>query len=396
MTAIMVFAQFITDYPTGSLGDKIGQKSVLLLAFLFQILSFMLLIIPSPVSIEPVIYLFIGLTLGFGNAFSSGAVESWVDNNYSALVGPHVDSDRKIYGLSTSRADSFTIIPSIFAFMIGGIFSSLLSRVFVFELRIISLFILIILIWLFMNDSPEFLQSTLESKQQSYLAFISKGISFLFSSKYMFFVLVGIATFDLLFVIFGNILLFPLFFRYTKSDFTISAMRSFIWIAIMPFEIKIASFSKKFSKEDFLKISFIYVTIFLSSWMLVINLIPESTGFNLIGVLAVMGISILINGTLLQLTVILRRRLLFDLIPSEIRNSVYSLIPTITALFGIPVLTIFGYLVDSFGLTVALFGVLLIELVSTFLIYTGFKGGDRVRSYRSNLPIDPVSQEITI
>ena len=167
ITAIMILTQFLTDYPTGSLGDKIGQKNVLLIALLFHLLAFILLTLSISTSLKLEVYLIIGIAFGLGNAFTSGTIESWLDNNYNSLVGPNYDVDRKIYGFSTSRVDSFTIIPSITAFMIGGLLSSLINRIVVFQMRILTILILMIIVFLFMNDSIKFIESSKSNKKLS-------------------------------------------------------------------------------------------------------------------------------------------------------------------------------------------------------------------------------------
>jgi hypothetical protein len=70
---------------------------------------------------------------------------------------------------------------------------------------------------------------------------------------------------------------------------------------------------------------------------------------------------------------ILTQRVLLDVIPNRIRNSMYSLSPTIATLFAIPQIAIFGWIVAipiiGFPLTLALCG--LISLGGVILIRNG-------------------------
>jgi hypothetical protein len=72
---------------------------------------------------------------------------------------------------------------------------------------------------------------------------------------------------------------------------------------------------------------------------------------------------------------ILTQRVLLDVIPNRIRNSMYSLSPTIATLFAIPQIAIFGWIVAipviGFPLTLALCG--LISLGGVLLIRNGLQ-----------------------
>ncbi|MFX0088057.1 MAG: hypothetical protein ACFFAU_20555, partial [Candidatus Hodarchaeota archaeon] len=59
----------------------------------------------------------------------------------------------------------------------------------------------------------------------------------------------------------------------------------------------------------------------------------------------------------------LSQRILLDLIPSKNRNAVYSLLPSIVSLLGIPILPLAGAAVEAYGLSV---GIALTLIVCTF------------------------------
>ena len=62
---------------------------------------------------------------------------------------------------------------------------------------------------------------------------------------------------------------------------------------------------------------------------------------------------------------ILRNRLNLDLVPDNIRNAIYSLLPTLTTLIGIPGALLGGYCINEFGfLTTILLTVILTTLVA--------------------------------
>ena len=71
-TSIMLITQLIFDYPSGSLGDWIGQRWILAIAFICYSLQLFLLI--SEQSFTD--FVIISIISGFGNAQSSGAFET--------------------------------------------------------------------------------------------------------------------------------------------------------------------------------------------------------------------------------------------------------------------------------------------------------------------------------
>ena len=60
---------------------------------------------------------------------------------------------------------------------------------------------------------------------------------------------------------------------------------------------------------------------------------------------------------------ILRNRLNLDLVPDNIRNAIYSLLPTLTTLIGIPGALLGGYCINEFGFLTT---ILLTVIFTTF------------------------------
>ncbi|MHA2364795.1 MAG: hypothetical protein ACXAC7_12645, partial [Candidatus Hodarchaeales archaeon] len=83
---------------------------------------------------------------------------------------------------------------------------------------------------------------------------------------------------------------------------------------------------------------------------------------------------ILLNGiipTLGDLGDILRQRVMVDIVPSENRNAVYSLIPSIVAVLGIFLLPIAGILIESYGLRAGIAAAFMVGLIATIMITIG-------------------------
>ena len=92
-----------------------------------------------------------------------------------------------------------------------------------------------------------------------------------------------------------------------------------------------------------------------------------------------------------------------EFIPNEIRNSIYSLIPTLVAIMGIPLLPIVGLITEYFGLISGIFTTLLIALMSSLFILLSFRsvclrfaGGGVSALFAGQLPDDAKIGSMTL
>ena len=79
------------------------------------------------------------------------------------------------------------------------------------------------------------------------------------------------------------------------------------------------------------------------------------------------------NSFIVRIGHILRDRIIIDLVPSEVRNSIYSLIPTLISIFSIPLLQIAGLLIDQSGLTAGITFVFGICITGSCILYISLK-----------------------
>ena len=102
--------------------------------------------------------------------------------------------------------------------------------------------------------------------------------------------------------------------------------------------------------------------------MILISFIPPNDTFNAMGFILLIFILTITIGGLGALLVTLRQRILAIKVPSEYRNSIYSLFPTITMLFQIPMLIITGTIIEAGGLLAGLVVILAIGIVGSVLL----------------------------
>jgi hypothetical protein len=149
----------------------------------------------------------------------------------------------------------------------------------------------------------------------------------------------------------------------------------------IPLGIVMANVSKRFSNEKYPIIQFLGLILYFPPFILLLTVIPTTNSFNLLGlVLTALILTVSIN-CLLDIAGILQGRTLLDLIPSENRNSVYSLIPTLVSVIAIPILPIAGILIEDYGMVAGVIVPLFISLVGAFFVF--------VSHFSDNHGLDP-------
>ena len=109
---------------------------------------------------------------------------------------------------------------------------------------------------------------------------------------------------------------------------------------------------------------------------------------NELNVIALLGVIIILGGfgIVFQLIFIMSQRILIDLVPSEIRNSVYSLIPTLAALFGVPFMIIIGFTLDTINFSTGPLILLGLAIISTIFFMLYARETSRVTKTVQTLP----------
>jgi MFS family permease len=362
--------QLLFDYPSGSLGDWIGQRWVLSISFACYGIAFFLMTTAQTFTS----FMLIAFFNGFGNAQNSGAINTWLDNNYQKVI-EQTDPERKVYGFSRARVLTMTRIASAVAFMTGGLLATQISRQFVFGIQAIFALIIIIPIYILVTEEKTEDSLKIDSSNQgssnNYLSHLVGGIKFLVGSKAPFFFITGTALIFASFAIWGNLILLPLYFGYAGSDDIAATLRTFAFVVGVPISLYTAKISQQFKKDKVPLLTFLFVFLFYPGFILMTTLIPITNELNLAGcIITVIWLNALIP-TLFDLGQILRQRIMLDLVPSENRNAVYSLIPTIISSMGIFLLPISGVIIESYGITMGIVVAFSVAVVSAIFITLG-------------------------
>ncbi len=364
MISLMLIVQMFTDYPSGSLGDYIGQRWLLIFANIFYATAYVILSFANSI----VHLMIVAVFLGLANAQASGTLTAWIDNNYQQSIGKS-DPERKIYGFSLARITTLGRIFSAIGVMLGGILATLITREVVFSVQAFLYFGNCFLIFILLKDSKNLL---MKKKKNNYLAFINGGIKCLLTDRVILFFVLGFAISTTTWSIWVNLLQKPIYFGYTGIDSLASLLRSLILILGIPIGILTANITKRFSNQVYPYIVLIHNFLFFPSLFILLTFLPMPNSFNLVGFLCVLFIQLTLTSSLFYIGETLRQRVMLELIPSEHRNALYSLIPTIVALLGFPLIPITGLFIDIFEINAGIIVALIINFIGALCILYSF------------------------
>ncbi|MHA2297658.1 MAG: MFS transporter [Candidatus Hodarchaeales archaeon] len=366
LLALGYIIQAALDYPSGVLGDWIGQKWLMFTAYLSFGLSFYILTFADSLVTLLIAY----IIFAFALSQASGTFNSWVDNNYKIAV-KDTDPDRKVYKYFSGKWQMISDFIMALAFVLGGILATIYQREVVFALQAIGMVIISIAALIIMFDFPEVEKS--EKSVDNYFKLLFGGFKAVFMHKTMFFFVIGICFHTTLWTVWNEMILFPIYFGYTGSDGGAGLFRFIVRIAGIFMTGLAATYAAKLTTKWQPRLIVIHSILFFSSFILITSWFPI-TGFPNSGSLEptaiILTFFVLVGITILiKVTRILEQRIYLDLVPDQNRNAVYSLIPTLVLLVSVPTVIISGQLLEDYGLTSTLVFLLLLGLVSTVFFF---------------------------
>lgn len=358
--AVMAATMMLFDYPSGSLGDYIGQRWVLGIAYILTAFNFYLFSIANSMYD----FIIVAALFGISDAQFSGALQSWLDNNYKKIK-EDTDNERKNYGYTMTRLrgiDQFLFAISI---IIGGFLATTRSREFVFQLQIFLMFIMLIVVLFTLKDieESEITITKQEENENNYLDFLKGGLKFVLSSKVITLFILGYAIITTAWILWGSLILFPIYFGYSGSDSMAGILRSVIFFITVVLQLYTAKLTKKFEKHHLPIFLILQIVLLFGGITVLLHFLPLADNFSLIGFIFLILIMILSVATTMHFIDALFGRIMLDLVPSENRNAIYSLLPTLSNLFAIPLLPITGAFIEGSGL---IYGVILTMSISIF------------------------------
>ena len=150
LVIVQMAVQTVFDYPTGVIGDWLGQRYIIATAFITYALAFFLVSLVT--STTPFLLLvFIYALMGFAGSQQSGAMGSWLDNNWRATMPE--DDERKEYGVFQGKLGMMFWFSTTLILIPGGILASIFGRPWVFQLQTIMCAIIAVLSLYFVQSS---------------------------------------------------------------------------------------------------------------------------------------------------------------------------------------------------------------------------------------------------
>jgi len=384
LVVVSLVTQIIFDYPTGALGDWIGQRYVIASALFCYSIAFWITSQVTPTTPFPV-FVTIYFLMGFGSAQESGAFQAWFDNNYKIAM-PH-DEDRKQYGVFWGRVGMIWQVSSTLVLIPGSWLALVYSRQWVFQLQAVFAMILALAALRLIRDLPGVRDDSEEKPSlREYGGILKEGIRFLGSSRFVTFIILGEVVMWSTGPVWWNILLFPLYFTYLLTDVAVSAFRTLVFLPEAVAQERSGVWSRGFEPEKWVpRFRILQFGGFVFYVLLVITTSifqPPSLSSPVIPVLdfpveslvptALIFLVFVFTSAVGGFAQILTQRVMIDVIPSRIRNSMYSLQPTLIMLASVPLIALTGWLVPMYGFPLTFSICSLVTLAGALLVRKAF------------------------
>ncbi len=402
LVVIQMAIQTVLDYPTGALGDWIGQRYVISSALLcyaaaFGLSSLIVKNTPAPLWIYIAIYALFGL----GSSQESGAFGAWFDNNYRVAM-PH-DKDRKQYGVFQGRLGMVWQVSGTLVLLPGSWLAYLYGETWVFSLQAVFSVFLSMAVFRLVRDLPGVRDEREERPALGeYMSLLKDGFRFLWSSRFVTLIMLGGVVMWSIGPVWWNLILFPLYFSFLVTQVAVSAFRTLVFLPQAVANERSGVLAKRFEPQKWIPrfrllqftgfifylilATIVYVfpgippgtdpatiefhTILIPFTNLPLIEVPVQTVIPVV-LLFLLFVSLNMFGAIAD---ILTQRVMLDVIPNRIRNSMYSLQPTLMMLVSMPLIAFFGWFIPFTGGFLLTFIICaFISLLAVVMIWAAFK-----------------------
>ena len=327
---------------------------------------------------------------GIAQSQISGAWGAWFDNNYRVAM-PN-DTDRKQYGVFWGRMGMISQIAATAALIPGSILATVFNRPFVFQIEAVGAVFFAILVMHYIHDFPEVEAEREERPSMSqYTTLLKEGVSYLWHTPFVKWLLVGSMVTTSTITVWGNLILFPLYFSYLITDVAVASYRTIAFIPGVAANERSGIWSQRFEPKKWIPrfrllqaCGFVFyialallmhffppvgdaaimATVYLPFTSIVLIELPIQHIVPIVLLFTIFTITMFFGG----FAEILTQREILDAIPNRNRNSLYSLQPTILLLLATPQIVIFGWLIPIIGFPVTLLCCAFISLAGVLII----------------------------
>ncbi|MDF1541377.1 MAG: hypothetical protein P1Q69_20935 [Candidatus Thorarchaeota archaeon] len=304
------------------------------------------------------------------------------------------DEDRKQYGVFQGRLGMLVTACATIAIIPGSILAALFGRPWVFQIEAIICFFAAVVVLKYVQDFEEVKEGReARPSMRAYIGILKSGVSFLTTDRLVKWLIVGGMLLLSTMIVWSNFIIFPLFYAYMLTDVAVASFRTLLRLPSIATEERSGVWSQKYEPRKWIPrfrllqtCGFVFYLIFAA----LVFLFPPLIGGTIVElyfpgtdiiVLAFpiesmvpvlfMFVIFVVSGLIYSFASIPTQRVLLDVIPNEIRNSVYSLIPTIAMLFAIPQILIVGPTIQYVGFIPALVFLAIIAGIGAWMIGKG-------------------------
>ncbi|MFW9931358.1 MAG: MFS transporter, partial [Candidatus Thorarchaeota archaeon] len=231
----------LLDYVSGTIGDQIGYKRVLLGAYISKLIAIPFLLFGTTFAW----YALFMVLLAIGDSQESGALEAWFDNYYRPRAEIE-DPERKIYTQFIARATPFYNLMTISGFVVGGFIATEISRQTVFA---VFAFLLVFELVLIQKVIWEDVNRTSEQQSTGYLGRIRESLSIFVNSRTIFFYFLGIAAiWAANESVWHTFISIKIYLEYTGSDAGAGVLRSAVFASALLWQLLVIKFIDRFKR----------------------------------------------------------------------------------------------------------------------------------------------------
>lgn len=393
LVIVQMVIQTLFDYPTGVIGDWLGQRFILAAAFMTYAIAFYLVSLVTTASPFLLLVLIYAL-MGFAGSQQSGALGSWFDNNWRVTMPE--DDERKEYGVFQGKIGMLFWLTNTLILIPGGLLATIFGRPWVFQLQAIMCVIIAILCLKLvrnLSDTDELDQK--RPTMNEYFSLLREGVQYLFSSSYVKYLLLGSMLVNSCIAVWANLILFPLYYGYLLTDVAVASFRTIVMVPMVVYSERSGVWAKKYEPKKWItrfrllqSAGAVFFWIFAIIMIVfpvpppdaqMINYVLPGTDILILSVpidsilpVAIMILVFFAFGIFYQLANILTSRVFVDAIPNRVRNGVYSMFPTVVLIFSIPQIAFFGWLV-SISIPITLVCIGIISTLGCLMIRKGLK-----------------------
>ncbi|MFW9847735.1 MAG: MFS transporter [Candidatus Thorarchaeota archaeon] len=393
LIVVQKVVQTLLDYPTGTLGDMIGQRWVLASAFLTYSAAFYLVSLITPSS-PFVLFLLAYILMGVAASQESGALSSWFDSNYTKAAPE--DSDRLQYGVFIGKQAMLIRVARALVILPGAFLAVVIAYSFVFQVQAVTcVLIAIASIFLVRDISPKQELDQPEENEIRYISILKESAKYVFNSPYLKYLVLGNTLFMSIGFTWAEIIMYPFLYDYLITDTSVALLMTLVFLVFALLWERSGVWAKRFEPRKWLpRFRFVQSSgalfFFLFSILMLVfppTLLTSEMTEVMIPLTGIVVLQIPTNSilpVLIILTIwftlgvffttaaILWMRVLVDSIPNKIRNSVYSLLPTLVVLAAIPQVAIIGLLIPRYGIPIVLILSGVISAVGALFLRKGF------------------------